>query len=233
MTAIWEKYLDERDLKNYSTSGFGKSYGLGENPALIIVDVTYGFTGEEAEPIEESIKKYPASCGAASWESIKHIQRLLMAARDTRIPVYYTIIEGYKDASNERVAVKGNLFSHPTLLEGEKGTWVVDELRPAPGEIVLSKKKPSAFFGTPLVTHLMADKVDSVIVTGCTTSGCIRSTVVDAFSYNFQVIVPQECVFDRSITSHAINLFDMQQKYADVVKTEDVIKELKQLSPVK
>ena len=233
MTAIWEKYLDVRDLKNYSTSGFGKKYGIGKNPALIIVDVTYGFTGEKAEPIEESIKKYPASCGVASWESIKHIQRLLMAARDIGIPVYYTIIEGYKDSSNERVAVKGNLFSHPTLLEGEKGTWVVNELKPIPGEIVLSKKKPSAFFGTPLVTHLMADKVDSVIVTGCTTSGCIRSTVVDAFSYNYQVIVPEECVFDRSITSHAINLFDMQQKYADVVKTEDVIKELKLLSPVK
>ncbi|MEH7113179.1 isochorismatase family protein [Neobacillus niacini] len=232
MTAIWEKYLDERDLKNYSSSGFGKNYGIGENPALIIVDVTYGFTGEEAEPIEESIKKYPASCGAVSWESIKYIQRLLNTARDSGIPVYYTIIEGNKNSSNERVAVKGDLFSHPSLLEGEKGTWVVDELKPALSEIVLSKKKPSAFFGTPLVTHLMAEKVDSVIVTGCTTSGCIRSTVVDAFSYNYKVIVPEECVFDRSITSHAINLFDMQQKYADVVKTEEVIEKLKQLSPI-
>jgi maleamate amidohydrolase len=232
MTAIWEKYLDKRDLKNYSTSGFGKSYGIGENPALIIVDVTYGFTGEKGEPIEESIKKYPTSCGSASWESIKYIQSLLHASRSASIPVYYTIIEGFKNGSNDRIAVKGNLFSHPSLLEGEKGTWVVDELQPAPGEIVLSKKKPSAFFGTPLITHLMADKVDSVIVTGCTTSGCIRSTVVDAFSYNYQVIVPEECVFDRSVTSHAINLFDMQQKYADVVKTEDVIKELKLLSAV-
>ncbi|MEH7247548.1 isochorismatase family protein [Neobacillus niacini] len=232
MTAIWEKYLDERDLKNYSSSGFGKNYGIGENPALIIVDVTYGFTGEEAEPIEESIKKYPASCGAVSWESIKYIQRLLNTARDSGIPVYYTIIEGNKNSSNERVAVKGDLFSQPSLLEGEKGTWVVDELKPALSEIVLSKKKPSAFFGTPLVTHLMAEKVDSVIVTGCTTSGCIRSTVVDAFSYNYKVIVPEECVFDRSITSHAINLFDMQQKYADVVKTEEVIEKLKQLSPI-
>ncbi|ETI70495.1 isochorismatase family protein [Neobacillus vireti] len=230
---IWDQYLDKRDLKNYSTSGFGKKYGIGKNPALIIVDVTYGFTGEEAEPIEESIKKYPASCGAASWEAIKHIQALLKTARASKIPVYYTIIEGYRDSSNERVAVKGNLFSHPSLLEGEKGTWVVDEIMPSPGEVVLSKKKPSAFFGTPLISHLIADKVDTVIVVGCTTSGCVRSTVVDAFSYNYQVIVPEECVFDRSITSHAINLFDMQQKYADVVKTDEVIKELTLLSPVK
>jgi len=229
MGRIWEKYLDERDLINYSTSGFGENYGVGNNPALIIVDVTYGFTGEEAEKIEESIKKYPASCGVVSWEAIKHIQALLRTARDVKIPIYYTIIEGYKNHSNDRVAIKGKIFDHPSLLEGEKGTMVVDEIKPVPGEIVLSKKKPSAFFGTPLLTHLITDKIDSVIVVGCTTSGCIRSTVVDAFSYNYKVIVPEECVFDRSITSHAINLFDIQQKYGDVVSTEKVISDLKLL----
>ncbi|HHW36994.1 MAG TPA: isochorismatase family protein [Bacillales bacterium] len=226
MEQIWEKYLDQRDLKNYSTSGFGKRYGIGNKPALIIVDVTYGFTGEKAEAIEESIKKYPASCGAVSWEAIKHIQTLLQAARNAEIPIYYTIIEGYKDSSNDRVAIKGNIFDHPTLLEGEKGTWIVEEIQPVSGEIVLSKKKPSAFFGTPLLTHLITDNIDSVIVVGCTTSGCIRSTAVDAFSYNFHVTVPEECVFDRSITSHAINLFDIQQKYGDVVPTGSVIETL-------
>ncbi|MED1792805.1 isochorismatase family protein [Brevibacillus nitrificans] len=228
MARIWEEYLDEQDLKNYSTSGFGKKYGVGERPALVIVDVTYGFTGEEAEPIEESIQKYPASCGATSWEAIKQIQKLLGVARQQQLPVYYTIIEGHKHASNERVAVKGTLFDHPAMREGEKGTWIVEEIKPLPQEVVLSKKKPSAFFGTPLVTHLMGNQVDSLIVVGCTTSGCIRSTVVDAFSYNYQVIVPEECVFDRSLTSHAINLFDMQQKYADVISTEELIQALTQ-----
>lgn len=233
MGQIWEKYLDQRDLKNYSTSGFGKPYGIGNTPALVIVDVTYGFTGEKAEAIEESIKKYPASCGAVSWEAIKHIESLLQASREAEIPVYYTIIEGYKDLPNDRIAVKGNIFDHPTLLEGEKGTRIVNEIKPLPGERVFSKKKPSAFFGTPLITHLIADNIDSVIVVGCTTSGCIRSTVVDAFSYNFHVIVPEECVFDRSITSHAINLFDIQQKYGDVVPTESVIQDLKEKIKVK
>ncbi|KEF36097.1 nicotinamidase-like amidase [Schinkia azotoformans MEV2011] len=233
MGQIWEKYLDQKDLQNYSTSGFGKRYGIGKNPALVIVDVTYGFTGDKAEAIEESIKKYPASCGAASWEAIKHIQPLLQAARDAEIPIYYTIIEGYKDSSNDRIAIKGNIFGHPTLLEGEKGTWIVEEIKPLPGEIVFSKKKPSAFFGTPLITHLITDNIDSVIVVGCTTSGCIRSTVVDAFSYNFHVIVPEECVFDRSLISHAINLFDIQQKYGDVVPTELVIQDLKEKIKVK
>ncbi|WP_428911957.1 isochorismatase family protein [Niallia sp. Krafla_26] len=227
MTEIWEKYLDPKDLVNYSTSGFGKKYGMGNKPALVIVDVQYGFTGEKAESIEESIHKYPTSCGEASWESIKQIKSLLEAAREALIPVYYTIIEGSRHASNDRVAIKGEIFSHSTLLEGEKGTKVVDEIQPRLEEMVFSKKKPSAFFGTPLNSYLIKDKIDTLIVTGCTTSGCIRSTVVDAFSYNYQVIVPEECVFDRSVTSHAINLFDMQQKYADVVKTEEVIDQLK------
>jgi maleamate amidohydrolase len=227
MSAIWEPYLEKQDLQNYSTSGFGKKYGLGKNPALIIVDVTYGFTGEKAEPIEESIKKYPASCGEASWGAIKYIKDLLVISREAKIPVYYTIIEGDPNNSNEKVAVKGNLFDNPVMFEGEKGTWVVDELKPLQGEVVLSKKKPSAFFGTPLLSHLIKNHIDSVIVVGCTTSGCVRSTVVDAFSHNYQVIVPEECVFDRSKTSHAINLFDMQQKYADVVSVEEVITQLK------
>lgn len=230
MGAIWDKYLDEQDIQNYSTSGFGKKYGLGKNPALVIVDVTYGFTGEEAEPIEDSIKKYPASCGSASWEAIRYTKELLKTARSAHIPVFYTIIEGKKHTSNERIAVKGNLFSHPSMLEGEKGTWIVEELAPLPEEIVLSKKKPSAFFGTPLVSYLMDKHIDTLIVVGCTTSGCIRSTVVDAFSYNYQVILPEECVFDRSLTSHAINLFDMQQKYADVVSVNELIETIKGVS---
>jgi maleamate amidohydrolase len=229
MSKIWEKYLDARDAKIYLGAGLGTNYGLGNRPALIIVDVQYGFTGDGPEEIEESIKKYPTSCGKASWEAIPHIKRVLETAREKDLPVIYTILEGSKTSDNDRVAIKGQFFSNPLLLEGEKGTKVVEELAPINGEVTLSKKKPSAFFGTPLVSHLTANGVDSVIVTGCTTSGCIRATVVDAFSYNFKVIVPEECVFDRGITTHAINLFDMQQKYADVISTDQVIDELSKM----
>lgn len=229
MARIWEKFLDERDGRVYSGAGLGKSYGLGKRPALIIVDVQYGFTGDKSEEIEKSIEKYPTSCGSVSWEAIPQIKRVLDKAREVEIPVIYTIIEGDKDSNNDRVAIKGQLFSHPELLEGAKGTKVVEELQPLKGEVILSKKKPSAFFGTPLVTQLTKYNVDSVIVTGCTTSGCVRATVVDAFSYNYKVIVPEECVFDRGITTHAMNLFDMQQKYADVISTDEVIEELEKL----
>lgn len=226
MARIWDKYLDARDNIVYSNAGFGEKTDIGKRPALIIVDVTYGFAGDKPEPIESAIESYPTSCGEESWKAIEHIQKLLTAARKMNMPIFHTLIEGSKTSSNKNVPVKGNLFDHPDLLEGGKGTKVVEELKPQKGEVVISKKKPSAFFGTPLSSYLIAENVDTVIVAGCTTSGCIRSTVIDAFSYNYKVFVPEECVFDRGITTHAINLFDMQQKYADVVPTAELIKEL-------
>lgn len=229
MASIWEKYLDERDSKIYSGAGLGTMYGIGKKPALLIVDVQYGFTGYGPEEIEVAIKTYPTSCGTASWEAIPHIRRVLETVREKALPVIYTIIEGSKSSDNDRVAIKGQIFDHPLLLEGEKGTKVVEELAPVNGEVILSKKKPSAFFGTPLVSLLTAKGVDSVIVTGCTTSGCVRATVVDAFSNNYKVVVPEECVFDRGITTHAINLFDIQQKYGDVIPVEQVISLLETL----
>jgi maleamate amidohydrolase len=226
MKRIWDNYLDEQDKKVYQEAGLGKKMGVGLKPALVIVDVQYGFTGDSSEKIEESIRKYPTSCGEISWQAIPYIQSLLYAARKAELPIFFTIIEGSKTSSNDRVAIKGNIFDHPLLLEGEKGTQVVEELKPQFGEIVISKKKPSAFFGTPLTSYLTARQVDTVIIAGCTTSGCVRASVIDAFSQNYRVIVPEECVFDRGIASHAINLFDMQQKYADVVPVEEVIREL-------
>lgn len=227
MERIWERYLDERDKRVYSGAGLGKSTGIGKKQALVIIDVTYGFTGEESENIEQSIQKYPTSCGEEAWKSIPHIKGLLTICREVNIPIFYTIIEGHKHNSNEKTAIKGNVFGHPTLVEGGKGTEIVEPLKPIPGEIVISKKKPSAFFGTPLISYLVDENVDTLIVTGTTTSGCVRASVVDAFSNNFNVVVPEECVFDRGITTHALNLFDMQQKYADVLPTKEVIESLK------
>ncbi|WP_045521919.1 isochorismatase family protein [Neobacillus niacini] len=229
MARIWEKYLDDRDAKIYSGAGLGTTYGLGKKPALLIVDVQYGFTGDGPEEIEDAIKAYPTSCGTASWKAIPYIRRVLETFREKGFPVIYTIIEGNKSGDNDRVAIKGQIFNHPLLLQGEKGTRVVEELAPKNGEVILSKKKPSAFYGTPLVSLLTAKGIDSVIVTGCTTSGCVRATVVDAFSNNYKVVVPEECVFDRGITTHAINLFDIQQKYGDVILTEQVISLLEAL----
>lgn len=98
--------------------------------------------------------------------------------------------------------------------------------RPGENDVLLPKKHPSAFFGTPLVSYLIERETDTLVVTGCTTSGCVRGTVVDGFAYNFRVLVPHECVYDRSQVSHAVNLFDMSEKYADVMSVESALSTL-------
>src|SRR5690606_26380967 len=109
----------------------------------------------------------------------------------------------------------------------QKGYAFVEEIAPVKGDVLLPKKHPSAFFGTPLVSHLIDLGADTLFVTGCTTSGCVRSSVSDAFAYNFKAVVPQECVYDRSPTAHAVNLFDMNAKYADVMTTADALAALR------
>jgi nicotinamidase-related amidase len=109
----------------------------------------------------------------------------------------------------------------------QKGYEFVAEVAPREGDVLIPKKHPSAFFATPLVSHLIDFGVDTLVVTGCTTSGCVRCSVVDAFSYNFRVLVPSDCVYDRSATSHAVNLFDMASKYADVATAAEVMEKLR------
>ena len=112
----------------------------------------------------------------------------------------------------------------PAIMDvPEQGYRFVEEVAPAADDVLVPKRHPSAFFGTALVSYLIDREVDTVIVTGCTTSGCVRATAVDAFSYNFHVLVPEECVYDRSPTVHAVNLFDIAQKYADVMPAGRVV----------
>jgi nicotinamidase-related amidase len=226
MMRVWDHFITERDQKIFAAAGMGQKSGFGTKVALIIIDVTYAFTGE-GDAIEESVKQYPMSCGREAWAGVKHNQQLLEAARRARIPVFYTLTEYRTDKADVGGwAGKQSQADHPSMIEGHKGALIVKELEPAAGEIVISKKKPSAFFGTPAVAYLIERKIDTVIITGCTTSGCVRSSVVDAFSLNYKVIVPEECTFDRGQASHAINLFDMHQKYADVIPTDEVIAHL-------
>jgi isochorismate hydrolase len=111
----------------------------------------------------------------------------------------------------------------------EKGYEFPAEIAPREGDVLIPKKHPSAFFATPLASHLIDLQADTLVVTGCTTSGCVRGSVVDAFAYNFRVLVPQDAVYDRSAVSHAVNLFDMASKYADVGTTQEVLERLRPL----
>ncbi len=222
---IWNKFLTERDKQVFAASGFGTRQGFGKRPVLLVVDVSYNFCGDKPEPILESIKRWRTSCGEDAWVGIKAIQKLLAAGRAKDLPVIYTTGVRRPDnwdagawawkssRSHERVTAQG------TNVDGDT---IVAAIAPQPHDIVIHKQKPSAFRDTPLASYLTLLGADSLIVVGTSTSGCVRATVVDAFSNNYRVTVVEEGCFDRSEASHPMALCDMHAKYADVAKLNEV-----------
>lgn len=225
MERVWDKFLTERDRAVFATSGYGALAGYGQCPALLIIDVNYAFCGDCPEPILESIKRWSHSCGAESWDAIAKIKPLAELFRAKRMPVIYTtgVLRSdnwdaggwaWKNVRSAESAPRPKMTLDPNAI--------VPELAPQPQDIVVYKQKPSGFFGSNLLSYLNLLHCDSVIVTGTTTSGCVRATVLDAFSYNLRVTVAEEGCFDRSEASHALSLCDMHAKYADVLPIADV-----------
>lgn len=221
--SIWNRFLTDRDRAVISAAGYGARTGLGTRPALLVVDMTYNFCGDRPEPVLESIERWRASCGEAAWTAIPLIAELISAARDARLPVIFTSRdEGFGGRSDEKNRRRGE--------DRPEGNRIVAELGPCVDDIVVPKRKPSAFFDTDLLETLARLKCDTILIAGCTTSGCIRATAVDGFSHDFHVAIPSDAVFDRCEASHAIGLFDMNAKYADVLTTADLIQYLERLA---
>jgi nicotinamidase-related amidase len=220
---IWNKFLTERDKQVFEAAGYGARSGFGKRPALLVIDVSYAFTGDRPEPIMESIKRWRNSCGAESWVAIGHIRRLLDKAHEKELPVIYTTGIRRPDLWDSGGWARKNTRTGEAPASNRDGYAIVDEIAPGPKDLVIYKLKPSGFFATPMTAYLTQLQCDSVIVTGTTTSGCVRATVVDAFSHNYRVAMVEEGCFDRSEASHALTLCDLGAKYADIVKTEEVI----------
>jgi len=147
--------------------------------------------------------------------------------RPLGVPVLYTRYDAFAaDAQWGRWLDKGTGAERDSRMRGPEAHEIADAVKPAAADIVITKSKPSAFFGTPLASMLTYLGVDTVVVTGMVTSGCVRATVIDAFSHNYRVIVPLQCVADRSPTSHQVNLFDIDMKYGDVLPLADVLAHL-------
>jgi maleamate amidohydrolase len=223
---IWNQFLTERDKEVFSVSGYGARGGFGKRPALVVIDVNYAFCGDKPEPILESIKKWRNSCGEDSWPAVAAIRTLIDKAHERELPVIYTTgirrDDNWDSGSWSWKNARGQ--ERPTVaVTNVDGNRIVDEIAPGPKDIVIYKQKPSGFFGTNMASYLQLLGCDSVILTGTTTSGCVRATCLDAFSMNFRVALAEEGCFDRSQASHAINLCDMNAKYADVVKTAEVL----------
>jgi nicotinamidase-related amidase len=214
-TRPWTGLVEPDEIEVYRRAGYQRKYGLGSRPALLIVDVEYNFTGLRGQEHLASIAMYRNSCGSMAWESIPYIVRLLEVARGLGLPVAYT-----------------HGFERPDTIRSPRlGTQIVDELEPRPDELVIEKESASAFFGTRLSANLVKWGVDTVIHTGCVTSGCVRASVVDGAAHGFKNVIVEECVFDRALTPHRVNLFDMDAKYGDVMSLEQVELYLRSLPP--
>lgn len=220
--------IDPSTQQRYARAGFGSPVGLGRCPALLIIDVQYRTTGTRPQPFDDAVEEFTTSCGQTGWDAVVNIEKLLTEFRDAGWPVLYPHVAPKKSYDSGRLGAKvPGIMAIPA-----HGYDFVKEVAPADGDILLPKRHPSAFFGTPLTSYLVDAGVDTLIVTGCTTSGCVRSSVVDAFSYNFRVSVPSDAVYDRSPVVHEVSLFDMSQKYADVTTTHILVDSLRDLRTV-
>ena len=196
----------------YERIGFAGRVGFGRRPAVIVVDCIHAC----ANPALSSI-------GIAMDEELRSIRRLLDRVRAKRFPVVHTTVVIQDDALRDAGWFVAKVPAMATMRPGSKMVEFLPEVAPLPGEVVLEKRFPSAFYGTVLQSYLTRCGVDTVIVTGNSTSGCIRATVIDAVSGGFRVIVPRQCVADRVPLSHAVNLFDMDSKYGDVMELDAVL----------
>ncbi|MBX6372281.1 MAG: isochorismatase family protein [Acidothermus sp.] len=226
-TRIWDRFLTEQDRAHLAASKPKVVRGFGARPAVLSVDNYRAAVGDKPEPLLESIKTWPSSTGLAGWRALEHISELLAAARAAEVPVIH--VTGLSSAESGMAGWRPSRRTpsgEPLSADDERQRRryeIVEQAAPLPGEVVLKKTAPSAFFGTPLAAHLIEQGIDTLIVCGEAVSGCVRATVVDGCSYRFRVIVPEECVYDRHEATWAMNLFDIDQKYGDVLPLAEVL----------
>ena len=193
-----------------------QSLGLGQRPALIVVDMMNSFTDPES-PL-----------GSNADAVIEANQQLLAAFRAASLPVFFTAVV-YHDEEQARV-FRDRVPALNILQAGSHWVEVDPRLDPQPGECIVEKQWVSAFFGTTLGRQLTEQSVDSLVITGLTTSGCVRGTVVDGLQYGYKVVVPREATGDRNEDAHSANLFDLNAKYADVTDLKDVLDHINHLT---
>jgi len=208
---------EANDLQQNYRGVFDGQMGFGRSPAIIVVDFINAYT-QPSSPLY----------APAVVEAIKETVPLLKLAREKRVPIIYTRVLYHQNGAD------GGLFVQKVpalrkMVEGEPLADIVPELPPGPDDVILIKQYASSFFGTSLAAMLTARGADTLIITGCSTSGCIRATAVDAMQNGFRPIVPRECVGDRHDGPHEANLFDINAKYGDVVALKDVMSRLQSL----
>jgi nicotinamidase-related amidase len=226
---IWDDILSATDREVIRQAGYGQARGLGKRPVLMIIDAQHNYCGED-KPILDQIRQWPSGAGETAWQSVKIIKNVLGTARRLKIPVIYTR-HVQKNLDFDGFAAK-TARDQSTYLEGAEGTRIIDALQPQPQELVVDKSYSSAFYGTPLLSFLIKLGADSLIVTGGTTSGCVRSLCIDAVSRNFNVAVVEDGVFDRITASHKVALLDLWMKYCDLISGSGAIEYFENLNSI-
>jgi maleamate amidohydrolase len=220
----WQRFFTDQDKVHHSLRAKREPAGFGNNPALVLIDIYYSVLGFERQPIFESMRKWPSSTGLEGWAAVDQTAIVLAKARELGIPVIH--VKGVTPSVNTwKNKKKWRKAAEIPSSEEEmfRSSQIVDEVKPIPGELVIEKGAASAFQGTTLVFQLNSLGIDTVLCCGETTSGCVRASVVDGATYRYKMGVIADCVFDRTEASHYMNLYDLNQKYADVVTRDTAI----------
>ena len=216
----WRDLIPQDVLDVYSH--YKRDLYIGSNPALLVIDLYELAYQGGPRPVAEVAKDYPSSCGIHAWNAIEPTKKLLAAARAAGLPIFYTT--GDARPASRPSAIRATNRRRGT---GDADTMTIrPEFAPQPGDVVITKQRASGFFGTPLSAHLTQLRIDTVIVVGESTSGCVRASVVDGYSHGFHMVMVEECCFDRSDNSHKVNLFDLHHNYADVMHVDEVVAHL-------
>ena len=212
----WQDIVCDEILMVYEP--YQRETYVGERPALLAIDLyNLAYRGGAREPYE-LISEFPSTCGRYAWEAVEPTKKLFEAARAAGLPIIYTTAPTVSDvvATNRQVG----------LGDSDDDYAIFEEFAPQEDDIVIVKERASAFYGTPILPELTRLGVNSLIICGESTSGCVRASCVDAYSAGYHVAIAEECVFDRSILSHKVNLFDLHHKYSDVLGVEDIVAHL-------
>ena len=195
---------------------------VGANPALLAIDLYELVYRGGPRPPADLVKTHPSSCGEYAYAAIEPTKHLFAAARAAGLPIFYST--GDVRAESRPSLVTATKRNKPPLDSADFA--IRPEFKPQSQDVVITKQRASAFFGTPLVAHLTQLGVQTLIICGESTSGCVRASAVDAYSHGYHVVLVEECCFDRSLLSHKVNLFDMHHKYCDVMHVSEVVAHL-------
>ncbi|MFB9279276.1 isochorismatase family protein [Cohnella cellulosilytica] len=220
----WKDIVSDDLLEIYKA--YERETYIGKRPALLAIDLYNAAYKGGAKPVIELQGEYPSSCGIHAWDAIEPTKLLFAKARELGIPIIHTTRDTHTKSPTKIRSTKRKLKNIT-----DDAYEIFEAFAPQSEDMIIYKSRASAFFGTPLTAYLNMMDIDSLIVVGESTSGCVRASVVEGYSNGFHITMVEECCFDRSPLSHKVNLFDLHHKYADVMHIDEALEHLNARRP--